>query len=295
MTVLVTGGNGCVGHALKRICQDWIFIERKDCDLTNKELTIEIFKKIQPEYVVHLAAHAFGFYNIDKVASFSNNVRINENVLEAANLIGVERGIFCLSAGMFTETPSKFPMDESMIFEGSLYGDLAGYAYSKRMLALQCQNYNEQHKRKYFGLIPCNIYGPDDNINSGRLVQNLIYKFNDAIKNDTDVVINGTGKPSRQLIYSVDLAKIIKYLVSNYDDTKPIICCDNTEISVANLANQIGNIMNFHNEIKFDTSKQDGNLKKTMDNSYLKKIMPHILFTPLQTGLKLITSDMRHA
>ena len=137
MTVLVTGGNGCVGHALKRICQDWVFIERKDCDLVNRESTIAIFKKIQPKYIVHLAAHAFGFYNIDKVASFSDNVRINENVLEASHLIGVERGMFCLSAGMFTETPSKFPMDESMIFEGMLQGDLTGYAYSKRMLALQ--------------------------------------------------------------------------------------------------------------------------------------------------------------
>lgn len=295
MKILVTGSNGCVGSALKSLCtndNNWIFIERKDCDLTNRDQTINLFKTIGPDYIVHLASYVPGFYNIDKVASFSNNVRINENVLEASNLAGIERGMFCLSVNMFPETPSKFPMDESMIFEDNLTGVFAGYSYSKRMLALQCQNYNLQFNRKYFGIIPCNIYGPNDNINSGRLIPNLICKFNEAKNNNTDVVINGTGKPLRQFIYSVDLALIIKHLVCNYFDNKPIICCSDTEISIADLSNQISEVIQFKNKITFDISKQDGSLKKTVSNEYLKSIMPNISFTSLRSGLKDIINHI---
>lgn len=289
MKILTTGSNGCVGSALKSLCKEddnWIFIERKDCDLTNREQTIELFQNIKAEYIVHLASYVPGFYNIDKVASFANNIRINENVLEASNISGIKQGMFGLSVNMFPEIPSRFPMDETMIFEGSLSGAFAGYAYSKRMLALQCQNYNEQYNRKYFGIIPCNIYGPNDNLNSGRLIPNLICKFKKAVKDNSDVIINGTGKPLRQFIYSIDLAQIIKYLVANYSDIKPIICCSDEEVSISDLANQIGKIVEFKRQIKFDVNKQDGNLKKTVDNYYLKNIMPNVSFTSLQSGLQ---------
>jgi GDP-L-fucose synthase len=295
MKILVTGSNGCVGSALKSVCEgedNWFFADRRDCDLTNKEHTIEMFKRIDPDYVVHLASYVPGFYNIDRVASFSSNVRINENVLEASSLAGVERGMFCLSVNMFPEKPKAFPMDESMIFDGHLTGAFAGYSYSKRMLELQCQNYNTQYEKKYFGIIPCNIYGPNDNLSSGRLIPNLITKFKKASKDNTDVVINGTGKPLRQFIYSLDLARIIKHLVVNYSDTKPIICCADTEITIAELANQIAEVLNFKNQIQFDTSKSDGNLIKTVSNSYLKTIMPDISFTSLKAGLEKTVSSM---
>lgn len=288
MKTIVTGSNGCVGKALASMCSqenNWIFIDRNSCDLTNREKTLELFKSINPEYVVHLASYVPGFYNISKVASFNSNIRINENVLEASHLAGIERGLFGLSVNMFGENLDKFPLTESMIMDGSLTGPFAGYAYSKRMLALQCQNYNEQYNRKYFGIIPCNIYGPYDNFNSGRLIPNLISKFKEAIRNNTDVIINGTGQPLRQFIYATDLAKIIKYLVVNYQDSQPIICSSNEETSIADLAFQIGQILNFKNKIVFDSSKPDGVFKKTVDNSYLKSVMPEISFTPLKNGL----------
>lgn len=287
MKTLITGSNGCVGSALQSLYaeKDWIFIGRGDCDLTNREQTINLFNKIKPDYVIHLASYVPGFYNIDRVASFSDNVRINENVLEASNLSGVERGMFSLSVNMFPETPLKFPMDETMILDGNLTGAFAGYAYSKRMLAMQCQNYNVQYGRKYFGIIPCNIYGPNDNLKSGRLIPNLICKFRDAKQNNSDVIINGTGKPLRQFIYSIDLAIIIRHLFETYFDTKPIICCGDEEVSIEKLAHLIGEIMDFPYQIKFDISKQDGNLIKTVSNQYLKTLISPLTFSPLKVGL----------
>jgi GDP-L-fucose synthase len=295
MKILVTGSNGCVGSALKSVCSnenDWVFIQRQDCDLTNRDDTIYIFNKIKPDYVVHLASYVPGFYNIDRVASFSTNVRVNENVLEASHLANVENVMCCLSVNMFPEIPSKFPMDESMIFDGNLTGAFAGYAFSKRMLELQCQNYNTQYNRKYFGIIPSNIYGPNDNMSSGRLIPNLITKFKNAAKNNTDVMMSGAGKPLRQFIYSQDLALIIKGLVSTYSGTKPVICCGDEEVSIASLSAMIGDIMEFKHQIKFDTSKPDGNLKKTVTNSYLKTIMPNVSFTSLRDGLQETINSM---
>lgn len=295
MKILVTGSNGCVGSALKSLCineNNWIFIERKDCDLTNRDQTINLFKTINPDYIIHLASYVPGFYNIDKVRSFSDNIKINENVLEASNLANIKQGMFCLSVNMFTDKPSKFPMDESMIFDDSLYGPFAGYSYSKRMLELQCQNYNSQYNRQYFGIIPCNIYGPNDNLSSGRLIPNLINKFIMSQKHNVDVQINGTGKPLRQFIYSIDLAKIIKHLVFNYSDTKPIICCGDSEISIFELTKQISEILKFRQCVTFDITKPDGNFKKTVSNDYLKSIMPNVSFTSLKDGLTEIINNI---
>lgn len=291
MKILVTGGAGCVGKALKKIHKindnQWFFIQRSDCDLVNREEVIKVFQDIRPTCVIHLASYVPGFYNIDKISSFSTNVRINENVLEASHLADTNRGIFCLSANMFSSKLSTFPLDETMIFDDALDGLFEGYSYSKRMLAMQCRNYNDQYGRKYFGIIPCNIFGPNDDFTSGRLIPNLIKKFSEAIKTDSDVVINGTGKPVRQFIYSLDLAKIIEWLAINYLATEPLICCANDEISIADLAYKIGKLLNFKKRIIFDETKPDGSLRRTIDNSRLKKIMGDKLeFTDLDLGLE---------
>lgn len=294
MKIIVTGGSGCVGSALKSISMndsDWIFIDGKDCDLRDRDQTIKLFQEIGPDYIIHLAGVVPGFYNIDIVTSYSDNVTINENVLEASHLVGINRGIFCLSVNMFSAL-NKYPMDESVMFANELTGIFTGYGQSKRMLALQCQNYNVQYNSKYFGIIPCNIYGPNDNWISGRLIPNLIIKFLEAKKNNSDVIINGTGKPLRQFIYSIDLANIIKSLVFSYSDTKHIICSGDEEISIFDLANLIGKIINFSNEIKFDTTKLDGSLKKTVSNNYLKTIIPDIKFTSLEEGLRSTIQHM---
>lgn len=291
MKILVTGSSGCVGKALQAISKtkdnQWIFLRRQDCNLIDREEVLKIFKEIKPTYVIHLASYVPGFYNIDKVSSFSTNIRINENVLEASHLSNVDRGIFCLSANMFSSKLSSFPLNENMIFDESLSGIFEGYAYSKRMLAMQCYNYNEQYNRKYFGIIPSNIFGPNDNFASGRLIPSLIKKFSESIKNNSDVILNGSGKPLRQFIYSVDLARIIEFLAINYYGTDPIICCNDDEISVSELAVKVGCLMGFKNRIIFDDTKPDGPIKRTIDNSRLKKIIgDDLIFTDLNLSLK---------
>lgn len=292
MKILVTGANGCVGKAVRSICvsEDWSFAERKDCDLTDRDQTVKFFERSGADYVVHLASYVPGFYNVNKVDAIATNVRINENVLEASRKAGIGKGMFCLSVTMFQDSPLKFPMDESMILEGGLSGALSGYSYAKRLLAIQCQNYNDQYGTKYFGIVPSNIYGPNDNLVAGRLVPNLILKFKDAMERDSDVMLNGSGKPLRQFIYSLDLAKIIANLAMNYFDTKPVICCGDEEVSICDLALQISHVLDFKKKITFDQGR-DGAIRRTVSNAYLKSLMPRVSFTPLMEGLE---ATIRH-
>ena len=164
MRILVTGGNGCVGKSLADYAKsinsehEWIYISSKDCNLENLTDTLALFDKVKPDSIIHLAAYVHGMYhNLNNtVSQFTSNVRINENVLEACNTTGVQRGIFCLSVGMFPNEPSKFPIDESQIFEGQPHTSIEGYSYSKRMLYMQCNHYNQQFKREYICIIPPN-------------------------------------------------------------------------------------------------------------------------------------------
>ena len=150
MKVLVTGGSGMVGQNIKDIVSDntideFVFLSSKDCDLRNKYETQCYFQDGNFDAVIHLAANVGGLYkNLNSnIEMFCDNIKINENVLEACHKYRIGRGIFILSSCIYTPSPSKFPMDESMIHEGAPHPSNEGYAYAKRMCAVQCRLYND--------------------------------------------------------------------------------------------------------------------------------------------------------
>ena len=292
--IIVTGGSGMVGKSLKDIVEndknhEWIFLSSNDCDLRDINSVFEIFNKIKPYYIIHLAANVGGLYkNLkEKVSMFKDNIRINENVLEMCNKFNVQKGIFCLSSCIFPYKPSKYPMDEYMIHESEPHPSNESYGYSKRMMEVQCRNYNEQYGRQYICLIPVNLYGPYDNFNldDSHVIPGIIHRMYTNIKNDKDFTMYGTGKPLRQFIYAYDFSNIIINILFKYEDTKPIICCDD-EISIKNLTFMIAKIFKYDNsKIHNDTSKSDGCMIKTVDNTYFKQLFPEFKYTTLEDGL----------
>ncbi len=269
---------------------EWIFLTSKDCDLTNFEEVNILFSKEKPDYVIHLAANVGGlFKNMrEKTAMFRDNVRMNENILEACNNYNVQKGIFCLSSCIYPHKPSKYPMDESMIHESEPHPSNEGYGYSKRMMEMQCRNYNEQFGREYICLIPVNIYGPHDNFNliDSHVIAGLIHRFYIAKKNDTCFEMYGSGTPLRQFIHSYDFAQIIINTIFEYKDTKSIICC-NDEITIKDLTYLVSKLSNYDiNKITSDTSKSDGCLRKTVGSKYFKEIFPDFKYRSLEEGIK---------
>lgn len=290
--IIVTGGSGMIGNALKDIINDknnWTFLSSKDCDLTKLNEVEKLFKEKKPDFVIHLAANVGGlFKNIrEKILMFKDNVRINENVLECCNKFNVQKGIFCLSTCIYPYKPSKYPMNESMINESEPHPSNEGYAYSKRMMEMQCRNYNEQFGREYICVIPVNLYGPHDNFNldNSHVVPGLIHRFYNAKINNKDFYMYGNGRPLRQLIYSYDFAKILIMILFEYKSKKPINCC-NDEISIKDLTFLIGKLSEFDiSKIKIDESKPEGCFKKTVDGSYFNEIFPNFKYTKLEDGL----------
>jgi len=200
---------------------------------------------------------------------------------------GVKKLICFLSTCVFPDDVI-YPLTEDKIHLGPPHTSNAPYAYAKRMADVMIQSYNQQYGTQYFSVIPTNIYGPNDNysLENSHVIPALIHKVYLAQKNNTDLIVWGSGKPLREFIYSKDVAAITTLLLEKYQGTKPIILSTSEEISIREVVELICDIFNFKNNIIFDSSKPDGQYRKPSDNSYLKSIIGDYNFTPLRIGLE---------
>lgn len=303
MKVLVLGGSGLVGNGIKRIVKsnkthEYIFSSSKDCDLTKYNETKAYFERIKPDKVIHLAAYVGGlFRNLqEKVNMFNKNIAINQNVLVACHETDVKICICCLSTCIFPDK-TDYPINETMLHDGSPHDSNYSYAYAKRMLHIGCRAYNEEFPEgcKFICIIPTNIYGPHDNFNleDGHVIPALIHKCYLAKKNDTNFMVFGSGSPVRQFIYSLDLAKMIQVILENHEPV--MLLTDNTvilsvdekeEISIRDIAYIIAGEFGWEQRIRFDMRYSDGQYKKTADNSKWNSIYDNMETISIKTGIK---------
>ncbi|XP_062900669.1 GDP-L-fucose synthase [Mobula hypostoma] len=297
--VLVTGGSGLVGRALQQLVSEgeelpgekWIFLSSADADLTNVAETRAVFERCQPTHVIHLAAKVGGlFHNMAHNLDFwRQNIQINDNVLQTAHEHGVAKVVSCLSTCIFPDK-TTYPIDETMIHNGPPHSSNFGYSYAKRMIDVQNRGYHEQYGRMFTAVIPTNVFGTHDNFNIelGHVLPGLIHKAYLAQKNNTPLVVWGSGKPRRQFIYSLDLARLIIWVLREYQEIEPIILSvgEEEEVSIKEAAESIVSAMGFKGEVIFDTSKSDGQFKKTASNSKLRKYLPDFQFTPFSQAIK---------
>tara|TARA_Y100000389_G_scaffold125559_2_gene122946 strand:- start:11780 stop:12769 length:990 start_codon:yes stop_codon:yes gene_type:complete len=311
--VCVTGGSGMIGRCIKDYVDntydpnDFLFTYLghssklnwiTPIDLTNKHVVTNYFKNNKFDFIIHLAAKVGGLYkNMNSnIQMFNDNIRINQNILEACHENNINRGIFCLSSCIYPHQPSKFPMDETMINESPPHDSNIGYAYSKRMLEMLCTQYNKTYNTEYICVIPVNLYGPYDNfsLSDGHFIPMVINRFykekeNDILSENNKFTAFGTGKPLRQFLYAPDFAKMIcDILISKYyTSTEPIICCNDEEFTIKQVVIDISNNLNINQkDIKWDTTKSDGCMIKTVTNKRFKHYFPDFVFTPLDIGLQ---------
>uniref|UniRef100_T1JCL4 GDP-L-fucose synthase n=1 Tax=Strigamia maritima TaxID=126957 RepID=T1JCL4_STRMM len=293
-TIVVTGGTGLVGKAIEKIVNDsknenetWIFLSSKDADLTNETETKELFAKLKPTHVIHLAAMVGGLfrnlkYNLDFLR---NNNKMNDNVLQACHVNQVQKVVSCLSTCIFPDKTS-YPIDETMVHNGPPHHSNFGYSYAKRLIDIQNRAYNVQHGSKFTSVIPTNVFGPYDNFNleDGHVLPGLIHKTHTAKE---DLVVWGSGNALRQFIYSLDLARLMIWVLRSYDEIDPIILSvdENDEISIKQAAELITKAFKFEGKIIYDTTKSDGQHKKTASNAKLRKYLPDFQFTPIDQAI----------
>ncbi|CAL1709605.1 unnamed protein product [Somion occarium] len=302
--ILVTGGTGLVGQAIKYVIETepegsrfgkkpgekWIFASSSEGDLRDAEQTKKLFEKYKPTHVIHLAALVGGlFKNMKYKATFlRDNTLINDNVLHTSHLTGVTKLISCLSTCVYPDKV-EYPLDETKIHLGLPHESNFGYAHAKRMVDIANHAYKDQFGSNFTSAIPTNVFGPHDNfdLEDAHVIPALLHKCYLSKKNGTPFIVGGTGKPLRQFIYSRDLAKLFIWQLREYDDVEPIIFSvgEDEEVSIKQVTDAIVKAMDFKGEYTFDTTKADGQFRKPASNKKLLSLIGDFQFTPFEKAL----------
>ena len=228
--------------------------------------------------------------NTDFVGEFyRDNINIANNVLEAARSNNVKKLVSILSTCIYPDAQYvNYPITEDQLYNGPPHPSNYGYAYAKRMLDVGSRAYRQQWGCNFITVVPNNLYGPHDNydVNNGHVIPALIRKFYESYLGGTDVVVWGSGKPLREFTFSEDAAKIIWWCAENYNEPDPINIGNTEEITIGDVAREIGRIMGFKGQIKFDTSKPEGQFRKPTSNKKLRELGCNIKYTTLTAGLE---------
>lgn len=291
MKLLVTGGTGMVGQALRHVLPDNIeamFLSSHHVDLRNRSRCNDFFAFYKPTHVIHLAARVGGVlanqkYNAD---FFHDNILINTHVLRCCQQFNVQKLVSLLSCCIYPDG-AEIPLKVSDLHNGEPHFTNYGYAYAKRMLEVQTRSYNQQYDTNFVCLIPTNIYGPDDNfhLENSHVVPALIRKIHQAKLKNEKPVMWGTGTPLRELTYSFDIADMLWWTMTTKSRSTMNIGT-NEEISIKDIVSHIAQCLDFNPEdVIWDDSKPDGQFRKpTYKDDFFAEYTGKI--TPFAEGVK---------
>lgn len=286
MRILVTGGTGLVGTALKKIMPEAVYVSSAEYDLTKEPDVFKMYQCIKPTHVVHLAARVGGISdNITYPADFfDENIIMNTNVIRMAKLFKVERLIGIISSCSYPDKAEMYPLEEFNLFDGPPTPTNFSYAIAKRAMATQIDAYNAQYGTKYSYLIPCNIYGETEEYRDGKshFIAALIKKVYDADYGDRVVRLMGDGSPLRQHLYVGDFARIIKEAIER-DLMESFNVAPNENLSIREIAEMLTESKGL--KLEFDPTKPNGQYRKDISNYKFKQMFPDFKFTPLREGL----------
>ena len=293
MSILVTGGSGLIGTYLKEILPEATYVSSKDFNLVKQKEVSLMFKKIKPTNVIHLATLVGGIHhNIQEpVRYFEENILMNTFVLRESFKNNVKHFTGILSSCIYPNEIKEFPIKEDKLLIGAPHEDLFSYSYAKRCMAIQIDMYNKKHETKYNYLIPCNLYGEFDKFDpiEGHFVGALIEKLINAKKNlEKTITLFGDGKPFRQFMHAKDVANIIKMMIKdNMYHNMNIATEENYTVdAIAKIALKACGAEDI--SIIYDKNKPNGQMRKDIEISKLKKYFPKFLPIKLEEGIKEI-------
>lgn len=279
--IYISGHNGMVGSATMRLLQkegytNLVYKSSKELNLTNQAAVHAFFEAEKPEIVILAAAKVGGIQaNIDNPATFLiDNLQIQNNICEASLKNGVEKLVFLGSSCIYPKE-SPQPMKEEYLLTGKLEPTNEGYALAKIAGLKLLEGMHKQYGFKSISLMPCNLYGPNDSfdLKHSHVLSALVKRFTDATdNNDADITLWGTGIARREFLHVDDVARAIVYMMENYNDPNFINIGCGYDVSIKELAEMIAAKVGFKGEIKWDSTKPNGMLRKCMDVSRQKEL-----------------------
>jgi GDP-L-fucose synthase len=293
--VLVTGGVGFLGRfVVARLAaagaRDIFVPRRADYDLREKDEVVAALRDGRPDVVIHLAASVggIGANQASPGTFFYENAIMGIQLLEQARLAGIAKvvtvGTVC-SYPKFTPVPFK----EDDLWEGYPEETNAPYGIAKKALLVQGQAYRDQYGLNAIFLMPANLYGPGDNIDPdhSHVIPALIRKFVDGREAGVPAIeVWGTGAASREFLYVDDAADGIVRAAETYDGREPVNLGSGREITIRELVNLIADLTGYRGEIVWDTSKPDGQPRRSLDTSRARGRFGFEARTRLEEGLR---------
>jgi GDP-L-fucose synthase len=311
--IYVAGHRGLVGSALIRQLQEQgysnlITRTHAELDLTSQITVADFFAKEKPDYVFLAAAKVGGIHanNTYPAEFIHQNLAIQTNVIHQSYINGVKRLLFLGSSCIYPKDCPQ-PIKEEYLLSGPLEPTNRPYALAKIAGIEMCWSYNRQYGTQYLAMMPTNLYGPGDNYHpeNSHVIPALIRKFHEAKdKGDPAVTVWGTGLPKREFLYSNDMAEACLYMMNLSEQQFQLLLASdrnsglpplinlgsNYDLTIAELATLIKDIIGFHGEIVFDSSKPDGISRKLMDSGRLNQLGWKVR-TPLKLGLEQSYQD----
>jgi len=294
--ILITGAHGFLGKHLIRNLLEKRKVPKENLYLpTFEELDLRKWENCQKavegqDIVIHLAAKVGGIGLNREIPGemFYDNIIMGVQLMEAARQAGVEKfvaiGTIC-AYPKFTPIPFK----EENLWSGYPEETNAPYGLAKKMLLVQAQAYHQQYDFNAIYLLPVNMYGPEDNFDpkSSHVIAALIRKIYEAKKEGKNYIeVWGTGKPTREFLYVEDGAEGILLATEKYNKPEPVNLGSGMEISIKDLVKLICKLMNFKGEIRWDTSRPDGQPRRRLDTSRAREEFGFVAKTDFKTGLK---------
>lgn len=278
--IFVTGHMGLVGSAIIRRLDHFgyknvLTISKKDLDLRNQQEVFKFFKKKKIDAVINAAGKVGGIYVNSKLKAdfIYDNLQIQNNIIYACYQNNIKSLIFLGSSCIYPRN-SKLPIKENYLLKGELEKTNEPYAIAKIAGIKMCESFNFQYRTNYKCLMPCNLYGPNDNYNlkTSHFFPALIAKVIDAKNNNKKkIILWGTGRPKRELMYVDDLADACIYFMNKKVKNSLINIGVGYDMSILSYAKFILKKLKFNCKVILDRSKSDGTPRKIIDSSIARK------------------------
>src|SRR5262249_25537406 len=294
--VVVTGGAGFLGSFVVarlrvRGCSKIVVPKSQDYDLVEMSAVKRLYDDAAPDLVIHLAARVGGIGANQANAGkfFYDNLMMGTQLMEIGRRRGLKKFVALATICAYPKfTP--VPFKEEDLWNGYPEETNAPYGLAKKMLLVQSQAYRQQYDFDSIVLFPVNLYGPRDNfdLESSHVIPALIRKCLDAQRGAerSEIVVWGTGSPTREFLYVEDAAEGILLAAERYDQSDPVNLGAGFEISIRDLVERVAKLTGFTGQIVWDATKPDGQPRRCVDPSRAEKLFGFRAGTSFDEGLR---------
>jgi len=293
--VCVTGGAGFLGSYVVAQLQERgtreVFVPHvEQYDLVQLDAIQRMLKDSRPDVIFHLAAlvGGIGANRLRPADFFYVNLMMGVQLIHEAWKFGVEKFI---AVGTICAYPkhTPVPFKEEDLWNGYPEETNAPYGLAKKMLLVQAQAYRQQYGFNTIYPLPVNLYGPGDNfdLESGHVIPALIRKFVEAgERGERQVVLWGDGSPTREFLYAQDAAEGLLMAAERYNAPEPFNLGSGREIRIKDLAQLIAGLTGFEGDILWDTSKPNGQPRRSLNITRAERSFGFRARMPLEQGLQ---------